>query len=105
MGNTTKRNPTVKFTASLRPDVFEWVVQKSNELGMNRSAFLALCVTNYRTALETQPKLNRLLEDVSKLMEDYDAGKLTRSEAVEEVSKIDQQYSKLPKVEVPPSLT
>lgn len=105
MSATKNRAPSIKFTSSLRPDLFKWMCQKADEFGMTRSAFMAMALSQYKVALETQPKLNTLLDNVNRLVADYEAGKISRDEAIEKVSEIDARMSELPKPVSPGALT
>jgi len=88
---------TRKFTISLRSDLVEWVDQKAQEMGLSRSGYIAMCVTQYRNALDVQPKLNGLMESVTSLVNGYVDGSLPPDLAQMKLAELDSQYSEFRK--------
>jgi len=94
-----EKNPkkSVKVAVSLRSDLVEWVDQKAQEMGLSRSGYLAMCITQYKQALEVQPKLNGLMESVTSLVNGYVDGSLPPDVAQMKLAELDSQYSEFRK--------
>jgi len=83
---------SVKVAVSLRADLVEWVDMKAQEMGLSRSGYLAMCITQYKQALEVQPKLNNLMESVASLVNGYVDGSLPPDVAQMKLAELDAQY-------------
>lgn len=96
--NTEKSvKKSVKVAVSLRADLVEWVDMKAQEMGLSRSGYLAMCITQYKQALDIQPKLNGLMESVTSLVNGYVDGSLPPDVAQMKLSELETQYSEFRK--------
>lgn len=84
-----------KITVSLRPDLVDWVDSKAHELGITRSGYIAMCITQYKTALEVQPRINDLMQSITNVMNGYADGSIPPDQAQIRLAEIDAQYSDL----------
>ena len=97
MSTEKSKSNAIKFSASLRPDLLEWVDEKAHEMGVSRSAYIAMCVTQYKQALEIQPQLNGLMGSLSNVMNGLANGTLSVDQAQMRLVDIDAEYSSLKK--------
>jgi hypothetical protein len=88
---------SVKVAISLRADLIEWVDEKAHEMGLSRSGYLAMCITQYKQALEVQPQLNNLMGSLSNVMNGLANGTLTVDQAQMRLVDIESQYPTLKK--------
>lgn len=88
---------SIKVAVSLRADLVEWVDQKAQEMGLSRSGYLAMCITQYKQALEVQPKLNGLMESVTSLVNGYVDGSLPPDVAQMKLAELEDQYAEFRK--------
>lgn len=97
MNTEIQNRKSTKFSCSLRSDLVEWIDQKARELGVSRSGYIAMCVTQYKQALDVQPKLNGLMDSISTLVNGYTSGSLPPDVAQMKLAELDAQYSEFRK--------
>lgn len=97
MSTESKAMKSVKVAVSLRADLVEWVDTKAHEMGLSRSGYLAMCITQYKQALEVQPQLNRLMDSLSNVMTGFANGTLTVDQAQMRIVDLDSEYAALKK--------
>jgi len=97
MNTEISAKKSVKVAISLRADLIEWVDEKAHEMGLSRSGYLAMCITQYKQALEVQPQLNNLMGSLSNVMNGLANGTLTVDQAQMRLVDIESQYPALKK--------
>lgn len=97
MSTEVSKPKAIKIAVSLRADLVEWVDQKARELGVSRSGYISMCVTQYKQALDVQPKLNGLMDSITTLVNGYTSGSLPPDVAQMKLAELDAQYSEFRK--------
>jgi len=97
MSTENQNRKSTKFSCSLRNDLLEWVDEKAHEMGVTRSGYIAMCVTQYKQAIEVQPQLNNLMNSLSNVMTGFANGTLTVDQAQMRLVDLDAEYSALKK--------
>lgn len=97
MNTESQNRKSTKFSCSLRNDLLEWVDEKAHEIGVSRSGYIAMCVTQYKNALEVQPQLNNLMSSLSNVMNGFADGSIPPDQAQMRLAELDTQYSALKK--------
>lgn len=97
MSTDNQNRKATKFSCSLRSDLVEWVDEKAHEMGVSRSGYIAMCVTQYKQSLEVQPQLSNLMNSLSNVMTGFANGTLTVDQAQMRLVDLDAEYSALKK--------
>lgn len=71
----------VRLNTRVSPNLNEWLDKKSAEMGVSKSALVAMAVENYRMQFETVdfiPALLKKLDEMGIDLNGYDSGRLTK---------------------------
>ena len=91
------REKATKFSCSLRPELSSWVDSKRQALGISRSAYIAMCLSQMKQAEEEKPRVENLVSSVTSLINGYMSGDVPQDVAQVKISELETELQALKK--------
>lgn len=90
-----RKNVTV--SCSLRKDLMDYVDRRASEIGISRSGFISMCVSEKMKNEDMLPRVNAVMDSFSNLVNNFCDGKISNDQAQMQIDDLNFQINQMKK--------